>query len=89
MRRLGDEVVTIHPIQDNLGRTRLDQKGVGLTEVLTNGGERSFHLINEKNLYKVIMRSDKPQTEPLQDWVCAEMWLLVLASRRKRMGPTM
>lgn len=35
--------------------------------------------INEKNLYKVIMRSDKPQAEPFQDWVCGE----VLPSIRK------
>lgn len=35
--------------------------------------------INEQNLYKVIMRSDKPQAEPFQDWVCGE----VLPSIRK------
>lgn len=29
--------------------------------------------INEQNLYKVIMRSDKPQAEPFQDWVCGEV----------------
>lgn len=35
--------------------------------------------ISEQNLYKVIMRSDKPQAEPFQDWVCGE----VLPSIRK------
>ena len=35
--------------------------------------------INEQNLYKVIMRSDKPQAEAFQDWVCGE----VLPSIRK------
>lgn len=29
--------------------------------------------INEQNLYKVIMRSDKPHAEPFQDWVCGEV----------------
>ena len=38
--------------------------------------------INEMNLYKVIMRSDKPQAEPFQDWVCGE----VLPSIRKNGG---
>ncbi len=38
--------------------------------------------INEQNLYKVIMRSDKPQAEPFQDWVCGE----VLPSIRKTGG---
>lgn len=35
--------------------------------------------INEANLYRVIMRSDKPQAEAFQDWVCEE----VLPSIRK------
>lgn len=38
-----------------------------------------MNFVNEKNLYKVIMRSDKPQAEPFQDWVCGE----VLPSIRK------
>lgn len=38
--------------------------------------------INEQNLYKVIMRSDKPQAEAFQDWVCGE----VLPSIRKSGG---
>ena len=60
-------------------RTRLDQKGLGQTEVLTNGGKQSMYFINEKNLYRLIMRSDKPQAESFQDWVCGE----VLPSIRK------
>ena len=35
--------------------------------------------ISEQNLYRVIMRSDKPQAEAFQDWVCGE----VLPSIRK------
>lgn len=35
--------------------------------------------MNEQNLYKVIMRSDKPQAESFQDWVCGD----VLPSIRK------
>jgi anti-repressor protein len=40
---------------------------------------QQMYFVNEKNLYKVIMRSDKPQAEPFQDWVCGE----VLPSIRK------
>jgi len=29
--------------------------------------------VNEPNLYRVIMRSDKPQVEAFQDWVCEEV----------------
>lgn len=38
--------------------------------------------VNEQALYYVIMRSDKPQAEPFQDWVCGE----VLPTIRKTGG---
>ena len=65
-------------------KSRLDQRGVVLTDTPTRnqyGAEiiQQLVFINEKNLYKVIMRSDKPQAEPFQDWVCGE----VLPSIRK------
>lgn len=65
-------------------KSRLDQRGVVLTDTPTynqHGAEviQQLVYINEKNLYKVIMRSDKPQAEPFQDWVCGE----VLPSIRK------
>jgi len=44
--------------------------------------EMDVTFINETNLYKVIMRSDKPQAEPFQDWVCGE----VLPEIRKNGG---
>lgn len=60
-------------------KDRLDAKGVSQIDTLTNGGIQTMYFVNEKNLYKVIMRSDKPQAEPFQDWVCGE----VLPSIRK------
>lgn len=60
-------------------KSRLDQKGIVLTDTLTKGGTQQLVYVNEKNLYKVIMRSDKPQAEDFQDWVCGE----VLPSIRK------
>ena len=53
---------------------------IGVTDRL--GREQQATFINEKNLYKVIMRSDKPQAEPFQDWVCGE----VLPEIRKNGG---
>lgn len=43
------------------------------------GRKQNAYFVNEQNLYKVIMRSDKPQAEAFQDWVCGE----VLPSIRK------
>ena len=44
---------------------------IGVTDSI--GREQQMNFVNEKNLYKVIMRSDKPQAEPFQDWVCGEV----------------
>lgn len=55
-------------------RKRLSQDGLDSIEVIDSIGRRqSMYFVNEKNLYKVIMRSDKPQAEPFQDWVCGEV----------------
>ena len=64
-------------------KKRLKEDGVysiPLTDSL--GREQQALFINEQNLYKVIMRSDKPQAEAFQDWVCGE----VLPSIRKSGG---
>lgn len=64
-------------------KNRLDPRGVNLikvsTPVISQGRDTGktkdvdVTFVNEKNLYKVIMRSDKPQAEPFQDWVCGEV----------------
>jgi len=60
-------------------KDRLNAKGVTQIDTPTAGGVQQMYFVNEQNLYKVIMRSDKPQAEPFQDWVCGE----VLPSIRK------
>lgn len=72
-------------------KSRLKPEGVVLTEGVSNTTNQygittkqkvTLTFINEQNLYKVIMRSDKPQAEPFQDWVFGE----VLPSIRKTGG---
>lgn len=63
-------------------KKRLNEKGVDSINTPTRGGVQHMLYINEQNLYKVIMRSDKPQAEPFQDWVCGE----VLPAIRKNGG---
>lgn len=59
---------------------RLKKDGVNRIGVIDSmGREQQAIFVSEQNLYKVIMRSDKPQAEPFQDWVCGE----VLPSIRK------
>lgn len=63
-------------------KKRLNEKGVYSIDTPTNGGEQQLLYVNEQNLYKVIMRSDKPKAEPFQDWVCGD----VLPSIRRTGG---
>lgn len=59
--------------------SRLNQKGVDISDTLTNGGMQKATFINESNLYKVIFQSRKPQAERFTEWVTGE----VLPSIRK------
>lgn len=60
--------------------SRLKSDGVNRIGVIDSMGRQQMAIfVNEQNLYKVIMRSDKPQAEPFQDWVCGD----VLPSIRK------
>ena len=54
-----------------------DEKGVTLSDTL--GGTQKTTIINESGLYKVILRSDKPEAKKFMHWVTHE----VLPSIRK------
>ena len=74
------DICRVLDLQVTPTKNRLRQDGVSLIKVIDSlGREQEATFINEQNLYKVIMRSDKPQAEPFQDWVCGE----VLPSIRK------
>ena len=63
-------------------KTSLNQKGVTISDALTNGGIQQLNFITEPNLYKCIFQSRKKEAEQFQDWVCGE----VLPSIRKSGG---
>jgi prophage antirepressor-like protein len=52
---------------------RLDDDEKGRCSVPTLGGEQETTIISESGLYRVVMRSDKPQAKPFQKWVTAEV----------------
>lgn len=78
------DICKVLELQTNKVKNRLSERGVHSIPTPTKnqyGAEviQDMVFINEQNLYKVIMRSDKPQAESFQDWVCGE----VLPSIRK------
>lgn len=60
-------------------KSRLNQKGIVMTDTLTAGGIQKITYINESNFYKVIFQSRKPEAEKFIEWVTTE----VLPSIRK------
>ena len=69
---LGD-ICKVLDLQTGATKNRLGEKGISLINTPTDGGEQQLLYISEQNLYKVIMRSNKPQAEPFQDWVCGDV----------------
>lgn len=63
-------------------KSRLNQKGVAITDTPTKGGIQPMVYINEGNVYRCIFQSRKPDAEKFQDWVCYE----VLPAIRKTGG---
>ena len=58
--------------------SRLDENekaGVSLTDLSSNGTrqKRAFTMINEPGLYKVILRSDKPEAKNFMNWITHEV----------------
>ncbi|RIP22264.1 phage repressor protein, partial [Staphylococcus gallinarum] len=39
-------------------------------KVCTLGGEQVVTIINEKGIYRLVMRSNKPEALDFQDWIC-------------------
>ena len=86
------DICRILELQPSRVKDRLKQDGVTSSKVGVQTGIKAdgtpamqnvdMIFINEQNLYRVIMRSDKPQAEAFQDWVCGE----VLPAIRKQGG---
>ncbi len=55
------------------------EKGVTKRDTLTPGGKQELSFLNEANLYRLILRSRKPEAAAFSDWVVEE----VLPSIRK------
>lgn len=64
-------VLEIKNSRDTL--TRLNKKGVVITDTLTNGGKQQATFINDSNLYKLAFTSRKKEAEKFTDWVTSEV----------------
>lgn len=51
----------------------LRDKEKGMHQTHTPGGIQNVVIVSEAGLYRLIMRSNKPEVERFQDWVCEEV----------------
>ena len=63
-------------------KQRLNTGGMCLIPTPTNGGKQKVYFVNEPNLYKAILKSDKPEALEFENWICEK----VLPSIRKTGG---
>ena len=52
---------------------RIPDKDKGVTRSDTPGGVQNLSIISEAGLYRLVLRSDKPEAEPFIDWVTSEV----------------
>lgn len=54
----------------------------------TLGGKQDVVIISESGLYRLTMKSRKPQAEPFQDWVCEEILPTIRKTGKYEVIPT-
>ena len=63
-------------------RKKLGDNEKGVKRIATRGGSQNTSIISDSGLYKLVMRSDKPEARAFQDWVTG----VVLPAIRKDGG---
>jgi anti-repressor protein len=58
-------------------RRRCKPEGTAKRSILTNGGTQEVTVIDERNLYRLIIRSKAPNANPVQDWFYGELLPLI------------
>ncbi len=51
----------------------IPEKHKGVNLIKTLGGMQKVNIISEPGLYRLVLRSDKPQAEPFMEWVTSEV----------------
>ena len=64
---------------------RIPEKHKGVNQINTLGGVPKMSVVSEPGLYRLVLRSDKPQAEPFMEWITEE----VLPAIRKTGSYTM
>ena len=74
---IASDVATILGFRDSFNAVRVLPNHVCATHKMSTTSEKSkarkyqdYTVINEKGIYRLVMRSNKPEAEAFQDWIC-------------------
>jgi len=65
------DILGIKNVSDALSKIPDNHKGIDSIDTL--GGTQKLNVVDEPGLYRLILRSDKPQAEPFMEWVTSEV----------------
>ncbi|EKN00807.1 antirepressor [Acidocella sp. MX-AZ02] len=72
-RALGIYLKSTGAVNINAALMKLGDDEKGTNRIGTPGGAQAMAVISESGLYKLVMRSDKPEARQFQDWVTREV----------------
>ena len=70
---LADVCRVLNLTNSRMTTKQLDEDEKGVSQIYTPGGNQGMTVINESGLYKVILRSDKPEAKAFSRWVTHEV----------------
>ena len=65
------EVLGLGNVSMALAKIPEDHKGINRIDTL--GGAQNLNMVDEPGLYRLVLRSDKPQAEPFMEWVTSDV----------------
>jgi prophage antirepressor-like protein len=70
---IGKEVATVLGYTDTAQAIRTNCKGGVRCTLPSNGGQQEMIVIPERDLYRLVMRSKRPEAEKFEEWVVGEV----------------
>ena len=79
------DILTIGNVSQACSPLKPREKGI--TNIDTLGGNQDAAIISESGLYRITMKSRKPQAEPFQDWICEEVLPAIRKTGKYEIAP--
>lgn len=80
------DILTIGNVSQACAPLKNREKGVSSIDTL--GGKQDVSTVSESGLYRITMKSRKPQAEPFQDWICEEVLPAIRKTGKYEVVPT-